>query len=65
MTLDIQKIIIDLQVFFLSPTMQGILLLFVVILILGFLLKKFPDSRVMIVFDMLYEKVAAFYGDIL
>lgn len=65
MTLDIQKIIVDLQVFFLSPTMQGIMLLFAVILILGSLLRRFPDSRVMIVFDMLYEKVAAFYGDIL
>lgn len=51
--------------FYLSPSMLGIVFCIIVFLLLAFFTQYFSKSKVMLVFDMLFEKVHTFYSDIL
>jgi hypothetical protein len=55
----------SLIAFYLSPSMLGIIFCMGVFLLLAALLSRFSKTRVMIGFDLLYEKVYNFYSDIL
>jgi len=55
----------SLIAFYLSSSMAGILICVWVFIAVATLIKYVPDTKIMIVFDMLYEKVYNFYGDIL
>jgi F0F1-type ATP synthase membrane subunit a len=55
----------SLIAFYLSPAMAGIILCVWLFIILGFAIKYFSGSRMMLMFDLIYEKVHIFYGDIL
>ena len=55
----------SLIVFYLSPVMLGVILCIFFFIILAFLLQKYPTSRGILSFDILYERVFRFYEDIL
>jgi len=51
--------------FYLSPSMAGILLCIWIFIVIAFGVKYFSGTRIILAFDLLYEKVYTFYGDIL
>lgn len=55
----------SLIVFYLSPSMVGIMFCIVVFILLAILTHSFSGAKFMIAFDFLYEKVYKFYSDIL
>ena len=55
----------SLIAFYLSPVMLGVIVCITIFVILAYVVDAFPKSRFSIVFDLLYEKVHAFYSDIL
>lgn len=55
----------SLIAFYLSPVMLGILIITFLFLLLAICVKRYSDTTVMVLFDMLYEKVYSFYSGIL
>ena len=51
--------------FYLSPVMWGVLMCFAALIVIALLLQKYPNTKSMLSFDILYEKVYKFYEDIL
>lgn len=51
--------------FYSSPVMQGVLLCIAFFMLFALVIEKFPNAKFTVCFDMLFEKVAHFYGDIL
>ena len=51
--------------FYLSPVMAGVILCFWVFILLALAIKHFSHTRIMIAFDLFYEKVHTFYSEIL
>jgi len=51
--------------FYLSPVMLWVGVSVCIFIFLAYLVEKYPKSGVMILFDLLYEKVYKFYSDIL
>lgn len=55
----------SLIAFYLSPVMLGVIVCITLFALLAFVLQAFPKGRISLLFDLLYEKVHAFYSDIL
>jgi len=55
----------SLIAFYLSPSMAWVLLCIWIFLLFAYCIKYCPASRVMVLFDLMYEKAHTFYGDIL
>lgn len=51
--------------FYLSPVMLGVSLCFIAFILIAALLQRYPDTKFMLSFDILYESVYRFYEDIL
>lgn len=51
--------------FYLSPIMLGVWVCIMLFILLAYFVERYPKSSIMILFDMLYEKVYNFYSDIL
>lgn len=51
--------------FYASPVMFGVYISFGLFLVLAYVIENHPEWRISILFDLLYEKVSVFYGDIL
>jgi len=54
-----------LRDFYLGASMIGIMILLAVFLLLALLLRRGVRSKIMIAFEMLFEKIYYFYSDIL
>ncbi len=51
--------------FYLSPVMSGIMAIIGIFFLIAIFIQKYPNSTIVLIFDMLYEKIYTFYSSIL
>ncbi len=63
--MDASFILQDIFIFLLSPSMLWVCVTFIILFILKFIFLKFPDSKTVLVLELIYEKWYVFFEDIL
>ncbi len=63
--MSMQHFLETLSVFYISPSMMGIVFVMLFLLGISFLFTRFPESNFSLVWDMFYEKIFSFFDDLL